>query len=457
MKTAVSGFLAIIVSGALYAATPIELARVNGQAITSDDVRDEFTDRHGGHAKFLGGVNELHKFLEIVVAEKLLIQEAYELGLDQDPEIVAAAEALERQKSIAYLIKTEIDDKSTPAPDEVKKAWEEHTGFLLQIRQIGVETRQEADEIRAALMQGGDFSHFARTCSETESRLRDGRVVVGWGGSEPEWERIVFALEPGEISPVIKTRYGYELILLEARIDSTPPPFAKVSDVIANILKKRKTDELRAKWSDDVLAKEVKTRKIAELPEIANAVRAMKEARMETILFGAHILKDVSVTDEDARKYFEAHKSDFVEPEKRHVAQIVTASEAKAKSIATDASWTDLGWITADHVPPAFREVLMTEAGGVMKPVADPLGWHVIKVLEIAPKRQLSFDEVKDRAKDAALEVKKRAARERWLDKLRAVATIEIDDKAIARYVAENPFDPAEAANLKMTKSHGAH
>ena len=50
---------------------------------------------------------------------------------------------------------------------------------------------------------------FARDCSRADSRLNGGHVVANWGQFDPEWERIVFALQPGELSPVIPTPGGY--------------------------------------------------------------------------------------------------------------------------------------------------------------------------------------------------------------------------------------------------------
>ena len=103
-----------------------------------------FSDRHSGHAKFLGGNAEAREFLKIVIDDKLLVQEAYELGLDSNPTILQLASELEQKRTEAYLIKTEIDDKAKPSPEEIKKIWETLT-FVYQVRQIAVDTKQEAE------------------------------------------------------------------------------------------------------------------------------------------------------------------------------------------------------------------------------------------------------------------------------------------------------------------------
>jgi parvulin-like peptidyl-prolyl isomerase len=103
----------------------------------------------------------------------------------------------------------------------------------------------------------------------------------------------------------------------------------------------------------------------------------------------------------------------------------------------------DLGWITADKVPPASNAVLALAQGEVSKPIPSQGGWHLIKVSEIKPQRQLGFDEVKDRVTKACLEVKQNAARKYWVEKLRAAAKIEIDDAAIKTFVKANEFTGA--------------
>lgn len=101
-------------------------------------------------------------------------------------------------------------------------------------------------------------------------------------------------------------------------------------------------------------------------------------------------------------------------------------------------------------MPPSFREVLALEPGAISKPVKSDHGWHVIQVSEVRPKRQLSLDEVKDRAKTLALAAKEQAVQKFWLDKLRASAKIDFDESAIRKFVAENQFGGNAAAARSM-------
>src|SRR6185503_9058853 len=116
-------------------------------------------------------------------------------------------------------IAAEIEQKAQPTPEEVRAAWGS-LNFFVQVREIAVATKQEADEIRTAILRGGDIDTLVRTCSLAHSSRNAGHVVSSWGQHDPLWEDVVFALEPGELSPVIETKNGYEVVTLENRVDA---------------------------------------------------------------------------------------------------------------------------------------------------------------------------------------------------------------------------------------------
>ncbi|HEX8903773.1 MAG TPA: peptidylprolyl isomerase [Longimicrobiaceae bacterium] len=76
--------------------------------------------------------------------------------------------------------------------------------------------RRKAEEILAELRRGGDFEAIARRDSQDPSAQQGG--MLGWfraGQMVREFEQMAFALRPGDISPVVKTQYGYHIIKLE--------------------------------------------------------------------------------------------------------------------------------------------------------------------------------------------------------------------------------------------------
>lgn len=521
----------------------LEVATVNGDALTIKDLRSQFKSRHGGHTKFLGGEEELRTFLRIAIEDRLLLQEAYEIGLDADPAVKNDVIAFEDEKASDAFVKLEVEEKSKPTLEEIRYVWETYGTFLVRIREIGVRTRIEAEEIRNGLLHGGDAETLARSCSLLMTRQRGGLRISGWGNSDPKREALILSLDAGDVSPVLEIDGGFEVLVGEGRVDAVRPDFEVTKDAISAILEKRKKEErenaisnevwskyharivlddvslpsfqklldstpdaviatwdsgkltareaasrnelsalvplsaaeatqkldtrIRATVNGALFAREARERHLNDLPEIADAVTDFREKLMLDALYGEHILKDFALADGDVQKYFESHANEFFEPEKRQVAQILVGSEndakavvaelnkgtsfadvakARSRDITTASSGGDLGWITADHVPPTFADVFKLAAGKFTQPVRSKAGWHVIKVVAVQPKRQLSFAEAQERVTKAVSEEKKRGLRDAWLEKLRAAATIAIHDDAIRTFVAANPLDPRKPA-----------
>ena len=132
------------------------------------------------------------------------------------------------------------------------------------------QTRQKLNAIRDSIVAGGDFADFARRYSQDGSGAGGGDL--GWAKRGvvfvPEFEEAVFALKEKEISPVVKTEFGYHLVqLLERRGESVHARHILIrtergpaSDSAAvnllrglreRVLKKESFAELAKKYSED--------------------------------------------------------------------------------------------------------------------------------------------------------------------------------------------------------------
>jgi peptidyl-prolyl cis-trans isomerase SurA len=82
------------------------------------------------------------------------------------------------------------------------------------------QAKKQLETIRQRIVNGEEFAMLAKQFSEDPGSAKRGGDL-GWGkrGSYvPEFEAAAFRLEPNELSPVIKTEYGYHIIqLLERR------------------------------------------------------------------------------------------------------------------------------------------------------------------------------------------------------------------------------------------------
>lgn len=77
--------------------------------------------------------------------------------------------------------------------------------------------RAKADSLYAEIKKGGDFEQIAKRESMDPSSKPQGGDL-GWnrrGAMVPEFERVMFALSPGQVSPVIETAFGFHIIRVD--------------------------------------------------------------------------------------------------------------------------------------------------------------------------------------------------------------------------------------------------
>ncbi len=129
--------------------------------------------------------------------------------------------------------------------------------ILLQATDSDSPERQEeqakkAEEVRILAQKGGDFSALARQYSEGPTKDSGGDLgFFSAGQMVPAFDAAVFAMQAGEISQVIKTQFGYHVILLE---EIKPPATKSLTEVTAEItaiLQQKEAESLAFQVAND--------------------------------------------------------------------------------------------------------------------------------------------------------------------------------------------------------------
>lgn len=83
----------------------------------------------------------------------------------------------------------------------------------IQCAHILVNTKKEAESALNRIKQGEDFAKIAKRVSRCPSSKKGGNLgKFGKGKMVKEFEDAAFALQKGEISPIVKTQFGYHII-----------------------------------------------------------------------------------------------------------------------------------------------------------------------------------------------------------------------------------------------------
>ena len=139
----------------------------------------------------------------------------------------------------------------TGAASDVVKITQTHVRhILLRVGEGGSEEliRQKLIDIAAQIEKGGDFAQFARTYSQDGSAQSGGDL--GWinpGETVPEFERVMDQLKDGQMSPPIRTEFGYHLIQVLAR-RTTQATVAQQEDAARQAIGSRKAAQAYADW-----------------------------------------------------------------------------------------------------------------------------------------------------------------------------------------------------------------
>jgi len=223
----------------------------------------------------------------------------------------------------------------------------------------------------------------------------------------------------------------------------------------------------------ELLAGEARRRGLDELPETRARVRQilrdelLREARRE-------LPRPEELPASEVRAYYEAHRAEFQEPERRRVAHLEVANKARAEELlekAVGASPKDWGRLVREQsldrraslalgdplefagdlgivakpgvdggenprVPEPLREAVfrIDEIGGVFPELVEASGtFHIVRMLGKTGARQRSLSEAESAIRVRLLEQRARKLEQRLEQQLRKRFEVTVDQKALEK------------------------
>lgn len=235
------------------------VARVNNQDIKRSEVMRAMTSLPP-QLQQLPPQMLVPTIIEQMINGKLVSAAGYAQKLQDDKEVKDRLKrAEERFVQEAYLNRT-IGSKMTDAKlqEAYKKYLDENPSKEeIRARHILVDSEEKAGEILAKLAAGTDFAALASEASTDKAAAAQGGDLGYFSQDEmvPEFSTAAFALQPGQITPAaVKTQFGWHIIKVEDRRQSTPPTFEDIKD------------QLKSDVSQDLMAEVVEDlRKTAKI------------------------------------------------------------------------------------------------------------------------------------------------------------------------------------------------
>lgn len=192
------------------------VAEIGNEKITLDEVNDTIKTIPEQYQ----ATAQAHKdmLLDSMINQKLLYAEASKLDFDKDPDVRKQLDAARKEILIKAYLKKEIEDTVKVTEEDAKKYYDANKDKFkepekIKISHILVDSEAEAKNILAKLKGGADFAALAKVKSKDASKDKGGELgFIAKGQTVPEFEQAAFALQPGQISDIVKTQFGYHII-----------------------------------------------------------------------------------------------------------------------------------------------------------------------------------------------------------------------------------------------------
>jgi peptidyl-prolyl cis-trans isomerase D len=343
-----------------------------------------------------------------------------------------------------------------------------------------------AEDVLKQAKAGADFAALAKKYSEDEGSAKNGGDLdyFGKGKMVPEFDQVAFTLEPGQISDLVKTQYGYHVIKVVDKKPATTRPLAEVRQQLNDQLAYERAQAQAADLAESLgkqISKPADLDKVAKAqglavqesgffardepilglgpsPEAAAKAFEMKENEVagplrasRGFVFESFVAKQDSrvptIDEVKDRVRDEVVKQKARDLSKQKAAEIAaklkTAPdfEKAAKAAGVEAKTTDL--IPRDSpIPdvgasPAVDAVAFSlPAGAVSDPIPTDTATAIVKVLEKVEVTADEWNNNKDRFREEILSDRRNRFFAAYMSKAKQKMKIEVNREALQRAVS---------------------
>ncbi|MEE2821580.1 MAG: peptidylprolyl isomerase [Acidobacteriota bacterium] len=235
--------------------TSSTIAVINGEPIRERQFED-FVSLDPDEPESDSSISRKNILFREMVAEQLVLREADKAGVSVLDEEVqqqladwfsggqsvtpALQERVRALLKIQKFIKQEVGDKITISNQEMYNYYRAHEkDFIINdqahVLELLLDERNQAEEIRSQLIFGDvkTFKNLAQEYSKGLTAESGGDLGMFERGELPEdFEKTIFTLTPGEISPVFRSVEGFHIFMMEEWVQRHAQKFYEVQEVI---------------------------------------------------------------------------------------------------------------------------------------------------------------------------------------------------------------------------------
>jgi len=198
-----------------------KVAEGDGWSITAKEFREKYDSQPPDATPFVASPEGKKRYLDSLILREIIYHEAEKEGITKEPAIINRMEDAKKKGVIEEFLQRKVEGGLSPAEDERDAFYLENKDAFdnaetIRVRHILVKTKEEAEKIQKLLADGEDFEKLARDNSICPTASEGGDLgYFKRGDMVEEFDEAAFELkEPGDISPIVQTRFGFHLIKL---------------------------------------------------------------------------------------------------------------------------------------------------------------------------------------------------------------------------------------------------
>lgn len=406
----------------------------------------------------------------------------------------------EKRKVKYVLVDVEaLRSKITVAPADVERLYNEtivqragpeqvrasHILLKLEGKDEATVKAKAEDVLKQAKAPGADFAALAKKYSEDASNASNGGDLDFFppGRMVPEFDAAAFAMQPGQISDLVKTEFGYHIIKLTDRKAPTVQKLEEVKDQLTEQIAYERA-QAQANTMSQALAAQIKTPadletaaraqgltvqetgffardepilSVGQAPEMNAQAFTLEIGQVSGVLRASRGFVVETVTE---KKDAYVPKLDEVKDRVRDVVineRALAMSKQKAAEVAAtlkaapdfdkavkaanlQATTTDL--LTRDGQLPdlgpagdVVTQAFALQQGAVSDPIATGTGTAIVKVLEKQQATEADITNAKENFREELLADRRNRLFGSYMAKAKQKMKIEINREALARVV----------------------
>lgn len=264
------------------------VAKQGGVSVTLADI-DAFAERipPKDRAAFFDSPQRLENLISSLLLQRELAEQARTEGLDKDPKV--AAQIVLASEDVLSKARMQKFKEELKKPDLAELAREDYTAHKerylipgrLEVKHILISTSDRTEEDARALAEKvlkeaqaapDSFGDLVEKYSDDPSKKSNHGMMTDVTGGKyvPEFVSASKALtKPGELSPLVKTKFGFHIIKLVQKTDDRQREFNEAKGEIMARLSTEYVDKASTGFTD-----KLRNQPIDAVPEVVASLRA---------------------------------------------------------------------------------------------------------------------------------------------------------------------------------------